>query len=66
VNEQDNTNFASMYLLIGTQFEERRLIAIYGIDYVDYWSQVPSAAQLRISTIHLISNQVCFGRMVPT
>jgi len=34
--------FGSLYLLIGTYYEERHLIRLYGQDYVMYKSQVPA------------------------
>ena len=34
--------FGSIYLVIGTWLEERRLIARYGDDYAAYWARVPA------------------------
>ncbi len=34
--------WASLYLLIGSRLEERRLLALYGEDYVRYQRQVPA------------------------
>ena len=39
--------YGSIYLLIGTWFEERKLIAQYGQSYIDYRNRVPSIIPFR-------------------
>ena len=39
--------WGSLYLLIGTWFEERRLIARYGRSYIEYREKVPSIFPIR-------------------
>ncbi len=39
--------WGSVYLFIGTWFEERKLVAQYGQSYVDYQSKVPSVFPFR-------------------
>ena len=34
--------FGSLYLIVGTWSEERKLVALYGQDYIDYRKQVPA------------------------
>ncbi len=34
--------WASLYLLIGSRFEERRLLTLYGAEYADYRRRVPA------------------------
>jgi protein-S-isoprenylcysteine O-methyltransferase Ste14 len=34
--------WASLYLVIGSRFEERRLLTLYGAEYADYRRRVPA------------------------
>ncbi|MBX2838632.1 MAG: isoprenylcysteine carboxylmethyltransferase family protein [Gammaproteobacteria bacterium] len=43
-----NAVFGSIYLVIGAHFEERKLISIYGNDYVSYKDQVPAFFSLKV------------------